>query len=235
MKQVAKRHIAMLLVLVQLFVLCPYLVPAAQAAEPETDPDIPVLNETIVGTVNFQSFNFLGDNTTGEDGTDYSTTFYYTDDYFSHSATNPNATKQVENWTALEDVPMAVLSMDFAVASMTSAEGDVVSASEESWHNTDYSNKDKNVKQFLSDCGFTNIEPHGLTEAPTMDSIGFTIGSKEIYVWDEATQRNKSFTVVAVGVRGAGYGAEWASNVTIGTVGNGANVVRHEGFDKIDC
>ena len=49
---------------------------------------LPVLNETIVGTVKFQSFNFLGKNASGDDGVDYSATFYYTDDYFAHSAVN---------------------------------------------------------------------------------------------------------------------------------------------------
>lgn len=224
-----KKRIALILVLVQLFVLLPILTPVTEAAQ--VDAEIPILNKTIVGTVQFQSFNFLGDNDEGIDGTDYHSTYYYTDDYFASSAVNNNATKQVENWTALDNPSLAACSMDFAVASYTSAEGDVISASSRCWDNTDYSEKDKNVKAFLSECGFENIEPHGMTEKPTMDSIGYTLASKQIVVWDEETKTNRPHTLVAVGIRGAGYGPEWASNVTIGTTGQGASVVRHRGFD----
>ena len=240
MRNNMKRRIAALLVWLQIFTLLPLAAQAADtvpsgetaAAVMAADPqETPVLNETVVGTVKFQSFNFLGDNAAGIDGTDYQSTYYYTDDYFAPSAVNANATKQVENWTALDNPSLAACSMDFAVASYTSAEGDVISASSRTWDNSDYSNKDKNVRAFLSECGFENIEPHGLTVKPTMDSIGYTLASKPITVWDEATQTNKTCTLVAVGVRGAGYGPEWASNVTIGTAGQGASVVRHKGFD----
>lgn len=229
MKQIFRKSTAILLVLVQLLVLFPVLLPQAKAVQTEPDT-VPALNKTIVGTVKFQSFNFLGDNVNGVDGTDYTSTFIYTDDYFAHSAVNENVNSKSVPWTELDDTSLAACSMDFAVASYTSAEGDVIRASSQSWNNTDYSAKDKNVKEFLSTCGFTNIQPFGLTQAPTMDSIGYTIASKPITVWDG--QQNKSFTLIAVGVRGAGYGAEWASNVTIGTPGSGANVVRHEGFDN---
>ena len=33
------------------------------------------------------------------------------------------------------------------------------------------------MKAFLSECGFENIEPYGLTVKPTMDSIGYTLAS----------------------------------------------------------
>lgn len=227
MKNQTKKAISLLLVLVQLFVLFPVLQPQAKAAQ--SDQETPVLNKTIVGTVKFQSFNFLGDNEAGIDGTDYQSTYYYTDDYFAPSAVNAGATKQVENWTALDNPSLAACSMDFAVASYTSAEGDVISASNRCWDNSDYSNKDKNVKAFLSECGFENIEPHGLTVKPTMDSIGYTLASKPITVWNGT--ENHTYTLIAVGIRGAGYGPEWASNVTIGTAGQGASVVRHKGFD----
>ena len=69
MTHTMKKAISLLLVLMQLFVLFPVLQPQAEAAQSEQET--PVLNETVVGTVKFQSFNFLGDNDTGEDGTDY--------------------------------------------------------------------------------------------------------------------------------------------------------------------
>ena len=192
MKQTMKKSIALLLVLVQIFVLFPVLQPQAQAAQ--TDPETPALNKTIVGTVNFQSFNFLGDNDTGEDGTDYSTTFYYTDDYFAPSAINDAATSRTMLWSDLDNPSLAACSMDFAVASYTSAEGDVIRSSSQTWNNTDYDGtkgkadpeygKAVNAINFLTDCKFTNIEPHALNERPSNDSIGYTLGSKEITVWN---------------------------------------------------
>ena len=192
---------------------------------------LPVLNETIVGTVKFQSFNFLGKNASGDDGVDYSATFYYTDDYFAHSAVNDAATAQKMPWTALDDVSLAACSMDLAVASYATAAGDVVSASPRTWDNTDYSDRAANAREFLTACGFSNFENYDYDHAPERDGVAYVIASKQIHIYDEVTQQNKDFTLIAVGVRGAGYGAEWASNVEIGMLGNGASNVRHEGFD----
>lgn len=229
MRKSAKQCLAWILAVVQLAVLFPLTALAENATATET----PVLNKTVVGTVAFQSFNFLGDNDTGEDGTDYHTTFYYTDDYFAPSAINNAATSRTMLWSDLDNPELATCSFDFAIASYTSAKGDVIRASSQTWNNTDYSDKDKNVKQFLDDCGFTNIEPHGLTERPTNDSIGYTLGSKEITVWNADSQKNETYTLIAVGCRGAGYGAEWASNITIGDPSTNALPAngRHYGFD----
>ncbi|MBQ3261544.1 MAG: hypothetical protein IJH52_00055 [Oscillospiraceae bacterium] len=237
MTQSMKKTLALLLTAVQLFLLLPLGTMQAEAAQTE-DNRLPRLNPTIVGTVQFQSFNFLGNNETGEDGTDYTSTFYYTDDYFARSAVNPKigdaATETDKDWSDLEDPSMAACSMDFAVAAMTSAEGDVVEQSDRSWENTDYSEKDKNVESFLSTCGFENISPNEeYFKAPTVDSIGYTLAKKTIRVWNEETRKNEDYTLIAVGIRGAGYGAEWASNVTIGNPDSRllpANC-RHYGFD----
>ena len=186
MTKTMKQGIAVLAIIAQLLIILPFSIISVNAEETaQGDSGIPILNETIVGEVTFQSFNFLGNNTTGEDATEYHTTFYYTDDFFSRSAINENANQQVMNWNDLEDTSMATCSMDFTLAAMTSSKGNVVSASSNSWNNTDYSNKDKNVKAFLGDCGFTDIETYGLKEKPTMDSIGYTIASKQIRVWDD--------------------------------------------------
>ena len=198
----------------------------------ETNSQIPKLNETIVGTVKFQSFNLLGDNSTGEDGTDYSATFYYTDDYFAHSAINENVTGQKVPWTELDNTSLATCSMNFAVASFSSAEGDVIGQSSRTWDNSDYSAKDKNVIEFLQTCGFEDIKPtNNYHEVPTQDSIAYTIANKKITVWDEESQSNKEYTLVAVGIRGAGYWPEWASNVTVGDSNNPSVTGRHKGFD----
>ena len=237
-----KKSISLLLVVVQLFVLFPALQPQAEAAQSE--PETPALNETIVGTVAFQSFNFLGDNANGVDGTDYTTTFYYSDDYFSPSAINDDADKRVMLWSDLDNKPLATCSMDFAVAAMTSAKDDVVGKTSETWKNSVYDRvindgtyngkvKERNVREFLSACGFSGIECTELDKRPTNDSIGYTLASKEITVWNADTQKNETYTLVAVGVRGAGYGQEWASNISIGDPKTGEipENGRHWGFD----
>ena len=227
-KNVFWKTVAALLAAVMVLALVPaaMLRPAAELAS-----EVPVLNETVVGTVKFQSFNFLGKNASGDDGVDYSATFYYTDDYFAHSAVNDAATAQKMPWTALDDVSLAACSMDLAVASYATAAGDVVSASPRTWDNTDYSDRAANAREFLTACGFSNFENYDYDHAPERDGVAYVIASKQIHIYDEVTQQNKDFTLIAVGVRGAGYGAEWASNVEIGTPGNGASNVRHEGFD----
>ena len=98
MRNSTKRSLALLLVLVQLVTLLPALSLRAQAAG--TTAETPALNKTTVGTVKFQSFNFLGDNAAGSDGVDYTSTFYYSDDYFSPSAIHETSTPDC-NWSAM--------------------------------------------------------------------------------------------------------------------------------------
>ncbi len=57
-------------------------------------------------------------------------------------------------------------------------------------------------------------------EVPQKDSIGVVAARKQIT--DEST--GEDYTLVAVVVRGGGYGNEWASNVTVGDSGD------HQGF-----
>lgn len=233
MKKRTKKLLAGLLAVIMLLTLLPMAIigPFAEEVEEATYAG-PALNKTIVGTVKFQSFNFLGDNKTGEDGTDYSATFYYTDDYFAHSAINDAVNEQRVDWDQLDDTALATCSMDFAVASYTSAHGDVISASNRTWDNSNYSDKDKNVISFLDQCGFQDIKPSDTYYvAPTQDSIAYTLANKEITVWNEDTQQNETYTLVACGIRGAGYGPEWASNVTVGDSSNPSKDGRHKGFD----
>ena len=244
MKHQTRKIISFLLVLVQLIALFPLGMTTAKA-ENTADGQVPVLNETIVGTVKFQSFNFLGDNDTGEDGTDYKTTFYYSDDYFSPSAINdnPNITDPEQTWEMLDNPSLAACSMDFAVASYTSAIDDVLSQSTQTWRNANYNRwisadgyeglvKERNVREFLAACKFSGIECTDMDKRPTNDSIGYTIANKQITVWDSVEETNKTYTLVAVGVRGAGYGAEWASNISIGDQNGNLPNGRHYGFDS---
>ena len=148
---------------------------------------------------------------------------------------NPRAQSAVSRtleWTDLENRSLATLSKNFTVA---------VYASKENTFPTVWENKDKNGKRFLTDCGFdeNNIFVSSDFNAPTgKDTLGYIFGMKKIEVYDQKTQQNKKFTLVAVGIRGGGYGAEWASNLTIGnsngpaaqSSGNSLKY-RHYGFD----
>lgn len=243
MKSNLRKTISFLLVFVQIIALFPLGMTTAKA-ENAANSEMPVLNETIVGTVQFQAFNFLGENTTGNgrndysDGKDYTSTFYYTDDYFASSAINEKADQTTMLWTDLDNMQLASCSAAFAFASFTSNIGNVLTNTEYSgrgsWENTEYSNKDSNVKSFLGQCKFEHVETFGLTEKPTIDSIGYTIAHKTITVWDEESKTNKDYTLIAVGVRGAGYDSEWANNVTIGNPNSSGHEMpggRHWGFD----
>ena len=229
-----KKMLALFLALVQLVTLLPMLSLRVQAAD-TTSSEMPALNRMIVGTIKFQSFNFLGDNATGSDGVDYSSTFYYTDDYFSPSAIHETDSTSLK-WSDLTEAELSLASMsfDFATAAYATNVGNVMTATSRTWDNTDYSDKAKNARDLLTTCGFENFEAYDYGHAPTNDSIAYVIASKKIRVWDETANANRDFTLIAVGVRGAGYGAEWASNVTIGNKNTNqlpANG-RHWGFDN---
>lgn len=238
MTKAMKQSLAVIAVIAQLLILLPFSIISVNAEESASiDDSQPVLNETVVGTVKFQSFNFLGDNETGSDGVDYETTYYYSDDYFSSSAINPTADSKSEDWTELTDneLSLASASFDLTVAAYASNDNNVLNDTNPSWDNTYYPGKDKNAKAMLEECGFENFESYGTyDQAPINDSIAYVIASKKIKVWDEYSQANKEFSLIAVAVRGAGYGAEWASNVTIGDKNTNklpANG-RHSGFDE---
>ena len=234
MKKRTKKLLAGLLAVIMLLTLLPMAIigPFAEEVD-EATYNGPALNETIVGTVNFQSFNFLGKNETGDDGVDYKATFYYTDDYFSHSAINENVTSKSVPWTELDDASLATASMDLAAASYATGAGDVVKASTKTWANTDYSDRAANAREFLTACGFDGFEAVDYDHAPTRDSIAYVLANKKIHVWDEESQTNKDYTLVAVGVRGAGYGSEWASNVEVGDPSDPASRnTPHQGFHK---
>ena len=220
MSKTMRRSLAAFLACLQVVLLFGFAAPAARAAE------TPVRNPVIERTARFGSFGFNGDPATGRDGIDYVTTYCYSDDYFAPSACNPNATKKVMDFSDLEDVSMATLSKAFVLSVCSSDEGNVP---------VDWTHKSKNGERFLADCGFENVfvcdEFNRQTEK---DSLGYMFGSKPITVWDTRTQTNRSFTLVAVGVRGGGYGAEWASNLTIGDPDSGAasGTYRHQGFQS---
>ena len=222
MRKAIRRTLAVLLVLLQLVVL-------PVAAMPAKAADTPVRNPVLERVTRFGSFGFNGDLEHQRDGIDYVLTYYYTDDHFSPSAVNPNATRKVMDWRDLENISLATLSKAFALSICSSSEGSVP---------VDWTHKSKNGERFFSECGFGNVFVSPDFNGPTgTDTLGYMIASKPITVWDERTGTNKPFTLVAIGVRGGGYGAEWASNLTIGdSRGSEASdksysgTYRHQGF-----
>ncbi|MCR5487898.1 MAG: VWA domain-containing protein [Lachnospiraceae bacterium] len=85
-----------------------------------------------------------------------------------------------------------------------------------------YANSPDNIRQYLVDeLSFRDfLANHYYYQKPGRDSIGVAAASKTI------TDGDSTYTLIAVGVRGAGYEREWASNFT---VGSGQN---HKGFDE---
>ena len=233
MSKTCKKRIALLLVLLQLVVLLPFTAVHTQAVdttasgENTTEAVQPNYNPVYFGTVQFGTFNYTA--VDGDlDGADYVMPFIYTDDYFAAPSYSDPASAKELPWTALENKSLATTSMDFSMACYGS--------NEEATDVTDYdSDYDKNGREFLAACSFENVESNNYEETtnpltkenkynkfPSKDSIGAIMGSKTIEVWNGTT--NERYTLVAIGVRGAGYGAEWASNLTLGTSGE------HQGF-----
>ena len=227
MTKTTQRRIAVLLIWLQLFVLLTAAAPHAFALERAAET--PVRNAVREGVLRFGSFGFNGDTEHGRDGIDYVAAYYYSDDFFAPSAVNPNATRKVMEWRDLENPSMATLSKAFALAVCSTSENTVP---------VDWTHKSKNGEQFFADNGFSNvyISPD-FNQQTGRDTLGYMIASKPITVWDARTQSNRSFTLIAIGIRGGGYGAEWASNLTIGDSDGPAGsdkslagTYRHKGF-----
>lgn len=121
---------------------------------------------------------------------DWDGCMYYTDDYFYLDPTD--ATPNISFMTASFCITLTAMSSNDA--------GD------------NWSKKDQNVKALFKKLGFKNYyASEGYTKQPKTDSIGFVIGSKKL--------KDQGCTLIAVGMRGAGYGAEWGGNFNLGRNG----------------
>ncbi len=84
--------------------------------------------------------------------------------------------------------------------------------------NDSYTNLYHNAADFLTHNGFGDIFANSYFYGkPTTDSLGVVFGNKKI----------GESTLIAVGVRGGNYTAEWASNFTLG---DGKELKNHQGF-----
>lgn len=124
---------------------------------------------------------------TANDKGDREGAFYYSDGYFMGDTSYNNH--------------LATMSANLAMAAMYSNVGNDSEPYE-------YRDKSNNFRQLMSDIGCKDKDIHindFNVKRPTTSSIGVGIASKKI----------GSDTLVIIGVRGAGYEAEWASNVSI--------------------
>lgn len=86
---------------------------------------------------------------------------------------------------------------------------------------------DRDIRAFLEDIGFTNIETNAdYAVTPTTETVAAAVASKQIRDAD-----GKPCTLLAIAPRSSGYGAEWASNFVLGTEGDAAGFAA--GKDKV--
>lgn len=125
---------------------------------------------------------------------DYKGVMYYTDDYFTLSST-----------ASQPNISFMAASYCIAMSAMNSNDAKTPA------------DNDQNLRNLFKKLGYTNYTPHEeYVKKSTPDSIGFGAASKKI--------PGKDYTVVAVGLRGKGYSAEWAGNFSLGRYG------QHKGF-----
>ncbi len=104
------------------------------------------------------------------------------------------------------DPSLATASLSFAMASFASID------------DYSYAHRYINGEEVLRKAGFKDIEANAyFHEKPGTDSLGVMIGRKDL----------DGITLLAVGLRGANYESEWASNFT---VGEGVAGGYHQGF-----
>jgi len=131
---------------------------------------------------------------------------YYTDNYFFSSP--------------LEyDYSLATMSLCLELSAWTSHEMLTGEKGYEGWNPKIAT---QNVENLFASIGFSDFKrsPDIESGKPTADSIGAVAAKKVI------SDGNDEHTLVALVLRGGGYGSEWASNFKIGMDGN------HQGFNE---
>ena len=133
----------------------------------------------------------------GENDHDYEATFTYSDELFTKSG-----------YTHRQDLAEMSLGLAFAAFS-----------SKDSQYSDNYATGNRNFVSMAKQCGFENIQSNKWMFQPAeTDSIGINCASKTI------RDNGGSYTLIAVGVRGNNYHAEWGGNVRLDATGE------HKGF-----
>lgn len=151
----------------------------------------------------FQSGTFnYGSAPAGKEGRDSQAVYHYSDSYFEQSA---YAYRQEKNRPY--DPRLATMSLNLELAAWSSIQ------------EKNYLFKNRNAKNLLEEIGFEKFKANQhFQERPSTDSIGAVIAQKKLTVKEE------DYTLIALAIRGGGYEAEWASNLTLGRSGE------HQGF-----
>ena len=133
----------------------------------------------------------------GENDHDYEATFTYSDELFTKSG-----------YTYRQDLAEMSLGLAFAAFS-----------SKDSQYSDNYATGNHNFVSMAEQCGFENIQSNKWMFQPAeTDSIGINCASKTI------RDNGGSYTLIAVGVRGNNYHAEWGGNARLDATGE------HKGF-----
>lgn len=133
----------------------------------------------------------------GENDHDYEATFTYSDELFTKSG-----------YTYRQDLAEMSLGLAFAAFS-----------SKDSQYSDKYATGNRNFVSMAKQCGFENIQSNKWMFQPAeTDSIGINCASKTI------RDNGGSYTLIAVGVRGNNYHAEWGGNARLDATGE------HKGF-----
>lgn len=147
------------------------------------------------------TFNY-GSAPAGKEGRDSQAVYHYSDSYFEQSA---YAYRQEKNRPY--DPRLATMSLNLELAAWSSIQ------------EKNYLLKNRNAKNLLEEIGFEKFKANQhFQERPSTDSIGAVIAQKKLTVKEE------DYTLIALAIRGGGYEAEWASNLTLGRSGE------HQGF-----
>lgn len=151
----------------------------------------------------FQSGTFnYGSAPAGKEGRDSQAVYHYSDSYFEQSA---YAYRQEKNRPY--DPRLATMSLNLELAAWSGIQ------------EKNYLLKIRNAKNLLEEIGFEKFKANQhFQERPSTDSIGAVIAQKKLTVKEE------DYTLIALAIRGGGYEAEWASNLTLGRSGE------HQGF-----
>lgn len=121
---------------------------------------------------------------------DTSWQFPYSDSYFDSSSYTYNN-------------KLAKISLGLALSSTSSREATNVK---------DYAKENQNYVSFVRDCGFQKPQSNEwMSKPPTTRSIGVNVAHKKL---------GKSYTLLAVGIRGDLYRSEWGGNLELGPSGN---------------
>lgn len=126
--------------------------------------------------------------------TDHPCPFTYSDAYFTDTAYNYR-----------QDLATVTMAMCLAAGNVADPER--------------YTEGPANLKNFFDQIGFEDFEANkDFVTRPGRDTFGVGIANKEIVVDGE------KYTIIAIGLRGCGYYAEWAGDLNVGASGD------HTGF-----